>query len=124
MSKTSLRFEGSTHFRQRLICATLSGKKIRITNIRDDSETPGVNMSEANLLRLVDRVTNGSVIEINETGTILTYTPGFIIGGVFEHDCGTDRAIGWFLETLVALAPFGKVRLSSSIIIGKSKTFN
>ena len=37
-----LRFEGCTHFRQRLICATLSGRQIRIENIRANDRNPGI----------------------------------------------------------------------------------
>ncbi|KAF0687225.1 Aste57867_20987 [Aphanomyces stellatus] len=111
----TLKFQGCAHFRQRLICATLSGRRIRIDNIRGDSEEPGITEFEANFLRLLDNVTNGSQIEINETGTVLKYTPGFIVGGTIEHDCGTKRAIGWFLEALVALAPFAKRPLVATL---------
>ncbi|KAG9413888.1 rRNA-processing endoribonuclease [Aphanomyces cochlioides] len=111
----TLKFQGCAHFRQRLICSTLSGRRIRIDNIRSDSEEPGITEFEANFLRLLDSITNGSQIEINETGTVLKYTPGFIVGGTIEHDCGTKRAIGWFLEALVALAPFAKRPLVATL---------
>ena len=101
-------FEGSCHFRQRLICATLSGKTIRIQHIRSDDENPGLTEYEANALRLLDTISNGARIEINETGTVLKYTPGMILGGKFQHDCGNKRSIGWFLEILLALGPFAK----------------
>ena len=36
-----------------------------------------------------------------------------IIGGSeLEHDCGKSRGIGWFIEGLLLLAPFGKQPLS------------
>jgi len=34
--------EGATLFRHRIVCATLSGRSIRITNIRANDESPGV----------------------------------------------------------------------------------
>ncbi|ETW00577.1 18S rRNA biogenesis protein RCL1 [Aphanomyces invadans] len=111
----TLKFKGCAHFRQRLICATLSGRRIRIDNIRGDSEEPGISEFEANFLRLLDSITNGSQIEINETGTVLKYAPGFIVGGTIDHDCGTKRSIGWFLEALVALAPFAKRPLVATL---------
>lgn len=68
---------------------------------------------EASFLRLVDKITNGCHIEINDTGTKMRYKPGMIIGGSeLEHDCGKTRGIGWFLEGLIMLAPFGKQPLS------------
>ncbi|OQS00483.1 RNA 3'-terminal phosphate cyclase [Thraustotheca clavata] len=111
----TLKFEGSAHFRQRLVCSTLSGRRIVIQNIRSESDEPGLTEYEANFLRLLDGLTNGSQIEINETGTALKYTPGFIVGGTIEHDCGTKRAIGWFLEPLVCLAPFAKKPLVATL---------
>uniref|UniRef100_K3WKI0 18S rRNA biogenesis protein RCL1 n=1 Tax=Globisporangium ultimum (strain ATCC 200006 / CBS 805.95 / DAOM BR144) TaxID=431595 RepID=K3WKI0_GLOUD len=105
---TVLRMQGCSHFRQRLVCATLSGRPICIEEIRSEDEEPGLTDFEANFLRLLDRITNGSHIEINETGTKLKYSPGFIVGGRIEHDCGVKRSIGWFLEAVAALAPFGK----------------
>ena len=63
-----LNFRGSQHFRQRLVCATLSGKPIRIEGIREQDQNPGLRDYEACLLRLIEKVTDGCVIEINETG--------------------------------------------------------
>jgi RNA 3'-terminal phosphate cyclase-like protein len=50
----------------------------------------------------------GSVIEINETGTVLKFRPGIIIGGLITHDCGTSRSIGWFIEGIIPLLLFAK----------------
>jgi RNA 3'-terminal phosphate cyclase-like protein len=30
------------------------------------------------------------------------------VGGRIEHDCGTTRSIGWFLEAIIPLALFSK----------------
>ncbi|KAN0008839.1 hypothetical protein ACTFIU_009505 [Dictyostelium citrinum] len=111
-----LKFQGSTHFRQRIICSTLSGKAIRITNIRDEDEKPGLRDYEASFLRLVDKITNGSKIEINSTGTQITYIPGIIIGGKgITHECGTVRGIGYFVEALICLGPFAKAPLDITL---------
>lgn len=104
----ALQFEGSSCFRQRIVCATLSGKSIVIKDIRHMAETPGLQDFEAGLLRLVDKITNGCKIEIDVTGTTLYYKPGILIGGRVEHDCGKSRSIGYYLEALALLAPFGK----------------
>ncbi len=73
MSSGVLRFEGSTHFRQRLVCSTLSGRPIRIDKIRAADQSPGLRDFEACLLRLLEKVTDGCVVEINETGAFISF---------------------------------------------------
>ena len=63
-----LRFRGSQQLRQRLVFATLSGRTIRVDGIRERDESPGLRDYEANLLRLLEKLTDGCVVEINETG--------------------------------------------------------
>ena len=63
---------------------------------------------EANCLRLLDKLTNGSILEINSSGTALYYQPGVLIGGEIEHECSKQRGIGYYLEVLISLAPFCK----------------
>lgn len=53
----------------------------------------------------------GCTIEINETGTILRYKPGLLLGGRISHDCSCSRSIGWFLEGILPMAPFCKSNL-------------
>eukprot|EP00980_Cylindrotheca_fusiformis_P004688 scaffold992_cov116-Cylindrotheca_fusiformis.AAC.23 len=113
MSRT-LRFEdGACQFRQRLVVSILSQRPVLIRNIRaDDLENPGLKDYEASFLRLIDSMTNGSRMEINNTGTQIRFQPGILLGGDIEHECPESRSIGWFLEGIMPLAPFGKEALS------------
>ena len=44
---------------------------------------------EASFLRLIEKITNGCGIKINETGTKVSYKPGVLVGGIgHSHDCG------------------------------------
>ncbi|GBG72172.1 hypothetical protein CBR_g11105 [Chara braunii] len=107
---------GAEQLRTRLICATLAGITMRVDNIREREESPGLRLHEASVLRLIEKVTNGCTVEINETGTRLKYKPGVVIGGSgLFHDCGTSRAIGYFVEPLIILALFGKKALSITL---------
>lgn len=63
-----LRFKGSNYLRLRLVLSCLTGRPVRIEEIRADDEAPGLHAFEASLLRLVEKVSNGCVVEINETG--------------------------------------------------------
>ena len=108
----SLRFEGHNKLRQRLLLATISGKTLRVDKIRPSDATvtqsSGLADYEISFLRLLEKFTNGSKIEISYSGTSLVYKPGVIIGGSITHDCPTSRAIGYYLEPIIALSPFAK----------------
>ncbi len=66
---------------------------------------------EVSFLRLIEKVTNGTSIVINETGTSVLVRPGTIPGGKYTHTCPTSRSIGYFLEAVIPLGVFGKVGL-------------
>mmetsp|Transcript_2695 Transcript_2695/g.5817 ORF Transcript_2695/g.5817 Transcript_2695/m.5817 type:complete len:410 (+) Transcript_2695:239-1468(+) len=108
-----LRFDdGAVQFRQRIVVSLLSHRPLLIRNIRaDDLQNPGLKDYEASFLRLIDQMTNGSKMEINSTGTQLKFRPGGLLGGDIHHDCPSSRSIGWFVEGILPLAPFGKENL-------------
>ena len=57
--------------RQALQFSILSGKAVKITNIRADDVDPGLVYYEMQLLKLAEQLTNGSIIDINVTGKFL-----------------------------------------------------
>lgn len=89
-----LTYKGSNFFKQRLLLATLSGKAIKINEIRSFDAEPGIRDYEMGLINLLLKITNGTVSEVNKTGTALYYRPGFLFGGTIQHDCSTQRGIG------------------------------
>ncbi|XP_041359240.1 RNA 3'-terminal phosphate cyclase-like protein [Gigantopelta aegis] len=107
-SLNCITYEGCNYFRQRLVLSTLSGKSVKIKRIRSKDDDPGIKDFEASFIRFLDKLTNGSKIIVNETGTSLFYQPGLLIGGSVEHDCNPQRSIGYYLEALICLAPFTK----------------
>ena len=108
------KFQGSSLFRHRLVFATLTHTPIEIANIRANDENSGVSDYEMNFLELLDTVTNGSLIEINETGTRVRYKPGTIIGSNKPciHNCVKSRAISYWIEPIIILLIFGKYETS------------
>jgi len=122
-SRTLKYNDGATQFRLRLIVSLLSSRPLLLRNIRsDDLDAPGLHEHEASFLRLLDRMTNGTKIEINATGTQLRFKPGVLLGGEIEHDCPTGgesgtggRSVGWFLEGILPLAAFGKEPLQLTL---------
>lgn len=111
-----LEFEGSNCFRQRLILATLTGKRIVIQRFRDKlGPQYGIQNHEINLLKLIEKVTNGSSIVIDQKGTQISYKPGILFGGPIKHFCSLDRAISYYLEVLIPLAPYCKVPIEANL---------
>lgn len=114
-SSRVLAFTGAAHLRHRLVLSLLSRRPIRIDGIRADDDEPGLRPHEVSFLRLIEKLTQGSRLEISYTGTSLLFHPGTIQGGAVTHQCPNDRGLGWFLEPLLALAPFGKKDLSLTL---------
>lgn len=108
-------YEGCNFLRQRLILSTLSGIPVRISGIRMHEDEPGIREFEASFLRLLDKLTNGTKIEVNETGTGILYIPGLLVGGNIDHDCSTERGMGYFLEAVIPLAPFCKKSINMTL---------
>lgn len=121
---TPLKFTGSKHLVSRLVLATLTGRPVRISQIRASSHTaPGLAPHEVSFLRLLDSITNGSQIEFSYTGTTVLYRPGLITGsavghgaagGVIRHEIPADcsRGASYFLLPLCLLAPFSKTKMN------------
>lgn len=110
-----LKFTTHAHLRQRLVLSLLSRRPIRIDEIRSTAEQPGLNESEVSFLRLIERITEGTRIEISYSGTSVLFHPGTLSGGTHVHTCPLDRAVGWYLEPLLAIAPFGKKDLNLTL---------
>lgn len=110
-----MQFSGSAHFRHRVALSQLTGKPLTIREIRQQDEQPGLSSYEGSFLRLVEQLSDGAVIQINETGTRLSFRPGGVIGGKIRHDCGGGKAIGWFIEGILPIALFGKFPLQLTL---------
>ncbi|KAL5282588.1 RCL1 family protein [Megaselia abdita] len=104
----TLVYKGANFFKQRLLLSTLSGKPVKIKDIRSDFSDPGLREFEVCLVRLLDKVTNGTVIELNNSGTAIYFRPGLLQGGTITHDCCLKRGIGYYIDVLLAIGPFCK----------------
>lgn len=110
-------FTGGIYLRHRLILSTLSATPVRVHKIRpNDATAPGLAPFEISLIRLLDKISSGAEIEINETGTSISYKPGLLIGGDgLKHDCHPSRCLSYYLDALLMLAPFCKYALNISL---------
>jgi len=111
-----LQLRGANFLRQRLVLSLISGRPVRISQIRSTGSNVGLADHEACFLRLLDAVTDGGDMEINETGTALTFYPGSIVGGTVSHSCPPSRGVTYFLEPLLLLGPFCKDSLHVTLL--------
>lgn len=88
---------------------------MKISEIRSHDLDPGINEYEMNLLKLVEQVTNGSIIDINVSGTQIRFTPGVITNNNgdevvynYDHMEKQDRCLTYYLEFLLPIVIFGK----------------
>ncbi|KAK6617754.1 hypothetical protein RUM43_013982 [Polyplax serrata] len=107
----------------RLLLSVLSGKPVRINDIRRWDDFPGLREYEVNLIRLLDKITNGTVVELNYTGTSVYFQPGLLHGGQITHECCKLKGISYYLEVLIALGPFCK-RPLKCVLTGVTNTHN
>ena len=80
---------GSNYFRVKIAYSLLLNKPIEIRGIRENSINPGLTEYEISFLKLIEKITNGTKIEISKTGTMMKFSPGVITnnyGDDFEFE--------------------------------------
>jgi len=95
-----------------MVMAVLAQKSLRVTKIRLMDREPGLTDDEAAFARLLGEMTNGSVIEVNETGTAISIQPGSIRGGSINLTAKPNVHLILLLQRLLPLAPFAKAPLN------------
>jgi RNA 3'-terminal phosphate cyclase-like protein len=115
MSGLTNKLKGSNYFRIKIAYSLLMNRPIEISNIRHKEVNPGLAEYEISFLKLIEKITNGTKIEISKTGTILKFFPGVITnnyGEEFEFECDKGRSISYYLEGILPISMFGKESLS------------
>jgi len=112
------KIKGGNYFRYKIAYSILLNKPIEICDIRSRDINPGLSESEISFLKLIEKITNGSQVEISKTGTILRFTPGVITnnyGEDFEFDCHNSRGLTYYLEGILPISLFGKESLNCTL---------
>ena len=97
----------------------LSGRQVIVKEIRADDQDPGLRPHEFNLLKLLEKVTNGAEFNINKTGTRIIMKPGIIDcneGMPIEHQCDLGRSMTYYLECILLLGIFGKTTMNLTLM--------
>eukprot|EP01069_Polyplicarium_translucidae_P005727 Polyplicarium_translucidae@DN2840_c0_g2_i3.p1 len=111
-----LSYKGENFLRQRIVLSLLSGRPFRVTGIREnDPLNVGLRPHEETLLEIVMKISDETVVTIDSTGTALQFSPGRLEGGEFSITCRGERALTYYLEPLLLLAPFMKFPLDARL---------
>ena len=114
-----INLKGSDFFRVKIAYSLLLNKPIIISNMRENSINPGLSDYEISFLRLVEKITNGTKVEISRTGTIIKFFPGIITNNYSEEvefECNNSKNVTYYLEGITPIAMFGKESLKLSLI--------
>jgi RNA 3'-terminal phosphate cyclase-like protein len=110
-----IRVKGRVNFRYRLLLAIFTGKQILFDFSEETNTCKLLKPNEISLLRLLDRITSGTVLQLDESQRLVTIQPGVLIGGKIAHECSNCRGITYYLEFLALLAPYCKRPLEATL---------
>ena len=102
MSEMSARFfKFEKNFRERLVLSICSNKKISISCMRKNAKNSGLRKFEVELLSIIDKLVPESLIEINESGTVINFSPGKCVTSKIFHKILTFRGISYYTEFII-----------------------
>lgn len=111
----AIRVHRRIHFRYRLLLAIFTGKQILFDFSEETNTSKLLKPNEISLLRLLDRITSGTQLQLDEEQHTVTIQPGVLLGGKVIHQCSTSRGLTYYLEFLALLAPFCKRPLEATL---------
>ncbi|MCD6481069.1 MAG: RNA 3'-terminal phosphate cyclase [Thermoplasmata archaeon] len=99
---------GGQILRMSVAMAALTGKSIRIKNIRANRPTPGLKRQHMVAVEAVAKLCNAEVKGLEMGSTSLEFHPGELKGGEFELDVGTAGSITLVLQACLIPSIFAK----------------
>lgn len=88
--------------------SALTGKSIRITDIRANRPKKGLMPQHLNALKSVALISNASYQGLQVGSTEVTFQPGELAGGDFELDIGTAGSMALVLQSFMIPAAFAE----------------
>ncbi|MEK6823233.1 MAG: RNA 3'-terminal phosphate cyclase [Nanoarchaeota archaeon] len=109
---------GGQVLRTALALSALSGKSFRIENIRAKRPSPGLQAQHLCAVRVVAQLCNAEIEGATIGSTTLTFSPGRIEGGKFEHDVGTAGSLTLVLQAALLPACFATKPVTLRLVGG------
>jgi RNA 3'-terminal phosphate cyclase (ATP) len=109
---------GGALMRTALALSTLTGKDIKVTNIRANRPKPALKMQHLKSIEILKEMCNAKTNNIKLGSTEIEFKPGKIKGGRYEVDIETAGSITLLLQSLILPALFAPSKVTL-IVNGK-----
>jgi len=104
--------------RMAISMACVTGKPVKIYNIRKGRSSPGLKAQHITAIKGVARLCEGKLIGCNMGSTEVEFNPGKIKHGVFKLNVGTAGAVTLVLQPLIPVAAFANDHVTFEITSG------
>ncbi len=94
---------GGQIIRTSLTLASITGKPVKITNIRAGRSKPGLRPQHLMACNSVRKICRGALEGAELESTELTFTPGKIVGGRYDFNIGTAGSVILVAQTILPI---------------------
>jgi len=106
---------GGQVVRTAVALSAVTGKEVKVTNIRNNRPKPGLKQQHLKALETAARICGARVSGLFPGSSELFFAPVEIKGGKYEIDIGTAGSITLLLQSLMPALPFAKEKVELTI---------
>ncbi len=106
---------GGQLVRTAVALSAVTGKEIRVTNIRRNRPNPGLKQQHLKALEVTARICEARVSGLFPGSTELSFAPVEIKGGKYDIDIGTAGSITLLLQCLMPALPFAREKVELTV---------
>jgi RNA 3'-terminal phosphate cyclase (ATP) len=106
---------GGQLVRTAVALSAVTGKEIRVTNIRKNRPNPGLKQQHLKALETAARICEARISGLFPGSTELSFVPVEIRGGKYDIDIGTAGSIPLLLQCIMPALPFAKEEVEITV---------
>ena len=106
---------GGQVVRTAVALSAVTGKEVKVTNIRRNRPNPGLKQQHLKALETAAMICGARVSGLSPGSSELFFAPVEIRGGKYDIDIGTAGSITLFLQSLMPALPFAKEKVEITI---------
>lgn len=109
---------GGQILRSAVAVSAITGRAVRIVNIRKNRPRPGLSIQHIKSIELVSRMAGATTEGLSPGSTEITFTPSKVSGGKYFLDIGTAGSISLVLQSVTPVAAFAPSPVSIEVVGG------